>query len=79
MCSDPVCFPLRSPLWFLELVGLFTGLHNELLIIPGPRRVSLGLQLSLLLTQVGMVTVGDGTCMEEATKRTAAASSTEGE
>lgn len=78
-----MCFPLRSPVWLLELVGLFTGLHNELIIIPGPHQVSLGLQLNLLLTQVGMVTVGDGTCMEEATKRTATAllllSSTEGE
>ena len=56
VCSDPVCFPSCAPSWLLELVGLFTGLHNELLIIPGPHRVSPGPQLSLLLTQVGMVT-----------------------
>lgn len=70
--SDPVRFPFFSPMWLLELVGPFTGLHNELLIIPGPHQVSLGPLLSLLLTEVGMVTAEDGTCMEEDTKGTAA-------
>lgn len=67
-----MCFPLRRPSRLLELAGLFTGLHNELLIILGPHQVSLGPQLSLLLTQVGMVTAGDGT-WRRPTKKTAAA------
>lgn len=50
MCPQILCvFHLRSPPW---LVGPFTGLRNELLIIPGPHWVSSG----LLPTQVGMVT-----------------------
>lgn len=35
--SDPLCFPLCSP------ASLYTGLHNELLIIPGPHWSSLRL------------------------------------
>ena len=58
VCTNPKCFPLCGLLWLLELTGLFTGLHNELLIIPGPHLDSLGPQLSLLLRQVGMVTAG---------------------
>lgn len=42
VCSDPVCFPLSLLWWLLQLDGLFTRLHNELLIIPGPHQMCLG-------------------------------------
>lgn len=52
LCLVCVCvfFPLFCPLWLPEPAGLFTGLHNEVLIITGPHQVSLGPQLRLLLT-----------------------------
>ena len=60
-----ICFPVAAPLVSLcfrqvRMPVLFSRVHREPLVIPGPEDVTFIISFSLVVTQVPQVRVGEG-------------------